>query len=59
MGGVRSFTPLEPSPAESKCLRADRESLGLSSYVVQIAKGVVVAMLLFAHPSFGRQLKLM
>ena len=57
--GVKCSARLEPSPAESKCLWADRESLRLSSYGEQIATGVVVATLSFAHPPSCKQLQLM
>ena len=59
VGGVQYSAPLEPSPAESKRLSADREGLEPSSCGVWIAKGIVVAMHWFAHPPSYRQLKLM
>ena len=37
----------------------DRESLELSPYGVQIAKGIVVAIHLCAHPPSFKQLQLM
>ena len=49
---------LEPSPAESKCLSADRESLELSPYGVWIAKGIVVAVHSFADPPSCKQVQL-
>ena len=59
MGGVKCSAPLEPSPTESICLWAGRESLRLSSYGEQIAKGIVVATLSFALPPLCKQLQLM
>ena len=59
VGGVLCSAPLEPSPAESKHLSADREGLEPSSYGVWIAKGVVVAIHSFAHPPSCKQLQLM
>ena len=58
VGGLQCSAPLEPSPAESKRLSADREGLEPSSYGVWIAKGIVVAMHLFAHPPSYKQLQL-
>ena len=58
VGGAQCCAPLEPSPAESKCLSADRESLELSPYGVWIAKGIVVAIHSFAHPPSFKQLQL-
>ena len=50
VGRVQRSAHLEPSPTESKCLSDDRKGLEPSSYGVWIAKGIVVAMHLFAHP---------
>ena len=54
---MQCSAPLEPSPAESKCLSADREGLEPSSYSVWIAKGIVVATHSFAHPPSFKQLQ--
>ena len=59
VGGVQCSAPLEPSPAESKRLSADREGLEPSSYGVGIAKCIVVAMHSFAYPPSCKQLQLM
>ena len=59
VGRVQCSAPLEPSPAGSKRLSADREGLEPSSYGVWIAKGIVVAMHSFAHPPSCRQFQLM
>ena len=56
---MQCFAPLEPSPAESKHLSADREGLEPSSYGVWIAEGIVVSMHSFAHPPSCKQLHLM
>ena len=57
MGGVQCSAPLEPLPAESKYLSANREGLEPSSYGVWIAKGIVVAMHSFAYPPSCKQLQ--
>ena len=59
MGGVACSALLEPSPAGSKRLSADRESLELGPYGVWIARGIVVAMPSFAYPPSCKQLQLM
>ena len=59
VGGVQCSAPLEPSPAESKCLSAYRGGLEPSSYGAWIEKGIVVAMHSFAHPPSCNQLQLM
>ena len=56
---MQCSAPLEPSPAESKRLSADREGLEPSSYGMWIAKGIVVAMHSFVHPPSCKQLQLM
>ena len=58
VGGAQCSAPLEPSPAESKCFSADRESLELSPYGVWIANGIVVAIHSFAYPPPYKQLQL-
>ena len=58
VGGLQFSAPLEPSPAESKRLSADRDGLEHSSYGVRITKGIVVAIHSFAHPPSCKQLQL-
>ena len=43
VGGLQYSAPLEPSPAGSKQLSADRKSLELSFYGVKLLQGIVVA----------------